>query len=355
MKKYRQQPKNQLVQQADCLPTHRQKQLPTKKYQTWMGKCGSLIPIFTAWVLVYLFTGCGENAGGPTNVSVVDVSVPPVVASSPRSSEDSINTGKMVENTSLPMSETSQKISTETTSDTSSQTFTDTPSDTQTSTETAFVTTAAADSNSGGDSDPFYSDIKIMDPAYGTLMLVNKQYRLPDDFEQTDLVDIPSNYHVMDGKEYKLQKDAAEAFYEMSDAAWNDSGGRIDLRIVSGYRSHSYQDWLYNHYANTYGKEAADTYSARPRHSEHETGLCCDIDMVEWDYEETDNYKWLVENAADYGFILRYERGKEHITGYIYEPWHWRYVGSEIAKALKQYGLTYDEYFLNYVEGTVIE
>lgn len=194
------------------------------------------------------------------------------------------------------------------------------------------------------------ADIKYSDPSYGILILTNKKYRLPDGFEQSDLVDISSNYHVADGKKYKLQKEAAEAFYEMSDAAWNESGGKIDLRIISGYRSHSYQDWLYHHYVSTYGKEDADTYSARPGHSEHETGLCCDIDMVDMKYEDTDNFKWLTEHAADYGYILRYEKGKEDITGYMYEPWHWRYVGVKTAQSVKESGLSYDEYYQRYIE-----
>ncbi|MDO4753752.1 MAG: M15 family metallopeptidase [Bacillota bacterium] len=203
-----------------------------------------------------------------------------------------------------------------------------------------------------GEESGFYQNIRLTDVSMGIRILVNKKYKLPDNFKPSELVDIPSNYQVADGKEYKMEKEAAESFYQMSNAAWNESDGKIDLRIISGYRSASYQEWLYNHYVNTYGKENADSYSARPRHSEHETGLCCDINMVGMEFENMAAFQWLMENAADYGFILRYEKGKEHITGYIFKPWHWRYVGVETAQAVKESGLSYDEYYQQYLEGS---
>lgn len=197
----------------------------------------------------------------------------------------------------------------------------------------------------------FYKDIRETDTRMGILILCNKQYKLPESYEPNELMDIPENYHVADGKEYKMEKKAAEAFIEMSDAAWYESEKTIDLRVVSGYRSHSYQTWLYNYYKDQYGMAEADTYSARPGHSEHETGLCCDINVVSNEFENTPAFEWLMNNAANYGFILRYPKGKEHITGYMYESWHWRYIGVEDALALVESGLTYDEYYLkNYGE-----
>ncbi len=219
---------------------------------------------------------------------------------------------------------------------------------TETASATTVSTSTEASTGVGSAVGGFYNDIKVTDTSLGILVLCNKNYRLPDSYEAENLEDVPSNYYVNDGKEYKMSKPALDAFIEMSDAAYAQNN-EIDLRVVSGYRSKSYQEWLYNHYANSYGQEDADTYSARPRHSEHETGLCCDINIVSVDFENTAAFEWLMANAADYGFILRYPKGKEHITGYIYEPWHWRYVGVETAKAVVESGLTYDEYFLKYI------
>lgn len=141
--------------------------------------------------------------------------------------------------------------------------------------------------------------------------------------------------------------EAAEAFMRMSDAA---SAEGVTVKVVSGYRDKVYQEGLYNTYAANNGVQEADTYSARPRHSEHETGLCCDINDVNASFEYTQAFQWLQQNGAEYGYILRYPKGKEGITGYIYEPWHWRYVGKETAIAVKNSGLTYDEYYHQYIE-----
>lgn len=240
------------------------------------------------------------------------------------------------------------------TTTTDTETSTDSASNTEQETSSSETTSEpTSPSLSGtahfGESGGFYNEIVVTDVSKGILMLVNKKYRLPDDFQPDELVEIPSNYHVQDGKEYMMQKEAADAFYQMSGAAWKETGGAIDLRIVSGYRSKSYQEWLYGYYEETYGKQEADSYSARPRHSEHETGLACDIGMVEDAYQYTEDYKWLMENAHLYGYILRYPLGKEHITGYIYESWHFRYVGVETAMAVKESGLTYEEYYEKFI------
>jgi LAS superfamily LD-carboxypeptidase LdcB len=118
----------------------------------------------------------------------------------------------------------------------------------------------------------------------------------------------------------------------------------ITLWICSGYRSYSYQSKLYNNYVYTDGKAAADTYSARPGHSEHQTGLAADINSADESFAGTPEAKWLAANCWKYGFIIRYPKGKESITGYIYEPWHIRYLGKENAKLVYESGLTLEEY-----------
>lgn len=192
----------------------------------------------------------------------------------------------------------------------------------------------------------FYQNIKETDVSKGVLMLCNKNYKLPADFEPRNLVPVPDGYYVMDGKDYVLESEVVSAFVQMADAAASEG---LNLKVISGYRSEEFQVELYQSYGEAYGYEEADTYSARPRHSEHETGLCMDINMVDQAFQNTEEYTWLMNHGASYGFILRYPEGKEEITGYIYEPWHWRYVG-EKAGEIKASGLSFDEYYYEYLE-----
>ena len=120
------------------------------------------------------------------------------------------------------------------------------------------------------------------------------------------------------------------------------------LSIKSGFRSYATQNTLYNNYVKRDGKAAADRYSARPGHSEHQTGLAADFNVISDTYGNTDSGKWLANNCWKYGFILRYPKGKESKTGYMYESWHFRYIGDvNIAKTLYNNGswLTLEEYF----------
>ncbi len=118
----------------------------------------------------------------------------------------------------------------------------------------------------------------------------------------------------------------------------------LELGLASGYRSYQTQEKLYNNYVKKDGKEVADTYSAMPGHSEHQTGLAFDVGYVSEAFANTQEAKWLEENAHLYGFIIRYPKGKTNITGYIYEPWHIRYLGIDIATKVKESGLTLEEY-----------
>lgn len=132
------------------------------------------------------------------------------------------------------------------------------------------------------------------------------------------------------------------AFAKMQAAAKQDG---MSLSICSGYRSYSYQAQLYNNYVARDGKAKADTYSARPGHSEHQSGLAADINYAgDW-FNTTPEAKWLAENCYKYGFIIRYPKGKDDITGYKYEGWHIRYLGDELAGLVHDSGLTLEEYF----------
>jgi D-alanyl-D-alanine carboxypeptidase len=124
-----------------------------------------------------------------------------------------------------------------------------------------------------------------------------------------------------------------------------------EIIAFSGFRSYNYQKKLYNSSVETDGEEYAQRYSAKPGHSEHQTGLAFDLggQMEYWlepEFADTEEGIWLAENAHRFGFILRYPKDKEHITGYAYEPWHFRYVGEDHAKRIYEENLTLEEYLL---------
>ncbi|MGN1118914.1 MAG: D-alanyl-D-alanine carboxypeptidase family protein [Oscillospiraceae bacterium] len=154
----------------------------------------------------------------------------------------------------------------------------------------------------------------------GGVLIVNKQYELPADY----------------GTE--LDRDTYSAYLEMKAA----SG--YDMSIVSGFRSYETQERVFNNWAARDGYEVARTYSALPGQSEHQSGLAIDITSLEQSYGNLPEGQWLAANCWRYGFIIRYPKGKEHITGYIYEPWHVRYLGTSTAKLVYDSGLTLEEF-----------
>lgn len=121
----------------------------------------------------------------------------------------------------------------------------------------------------------------------------------------------------------------------------------LNIYLSSGFRSYNTQKIIYNNYVSRDGKEMADTYSARPGHSEHQTGLAFDVNQINDTFIGTPEANWLSDNAWKYGFILRYPKGKTNETGYKYESWHFRYVGTELAKKLYNDGdwITLENYF----------
>lgn len=194
----------------------------------------------------------------------------------------------------------------------------------------------------------FYTDIQESDVKKGNLILVNKYNALNKDFSFDDLVNV-SIQHCYGSQ--KLRKEAYDKFKEMFKAAKEED---LTIIINSSYRDYAYQEKLWNRYSNTNGEEWADKFAARKGHSEHQTGLAIDVTTYnvknQDDFELTDEFKWLDVNAYKYGFILRYPKDKENITGYSYEPWHYRYVGVDIATQVYELGLTYDEYYAYYLK-----
>lgn len=180
-------------------------------------------------------------------------------------------------------------------------------------------------------------------------ILVNKTHPLPEDYVPVDLVpvDIPFAYIGDDMRNY-LREPAARALEEMfRDAV----AAGLDLIGVSGFRSYERQRSIYEQNLAVKGEAHTALYSARPGQSEHQTGLAIDISTpsigsgLTTDFESTPEGQWLRENAPNYGFILRYPAGSEDITGYAYEPWHFRYVGRELAQYLRKNNLTLEEYY----------
>ena len=194
----------------------------------------------------------------------------------------------------------------------------------------------------------WYTNPKKTDTSKGILMLVNKFNYLEEDFQVEELVDMSVMY-AFSGKQ--IDKRVYDSFKSMSSAA-----GKEGLKVVanSTYRTYEYQEKTYNSIKASKGLEYADKVAARPGYSEHETGLAIDISTLNStseNFEDTEEFKWLQEHAHEYGFILRYPKGKEYITGYDYESWHYRYVGVDVATKIKKENITFDEYYAYYLEG----
>lgn len=193
----------------------------------------------------------------------------------------------------------------------------------------------------------FYDTPKVIENPDDLLVLVNKYNKLPDNYEAKDLEEVDSNFTV--SKMY-LNKKAKKAFEEMCSDAKSIN---LTIEAISTYRTKEYQQKLYDEYKNTKGFEYAEKYSARPRHSEHETGLAVDIRSGLTPYnlfENTEEYKWVKQNAHTYGFIIRYQKDKEDITGYNYESWHLRYVGKKVSKYINEHDITFDEYYAMFLD-----
>ena len=164
----------------------------------------------------------------------------------------------------------------------------------------------------------------VKEPTYidGTL-IVNRTYALPKTYNPG------------------VSAEAKAALDQLIAGASEDG---LEFWVESGFRSYDQQLNLYNTYVGREGKDAADRYSARPGHSEHQSGLAFDLNSFDDNFDTTPEGKWLAAHAWEYGFTLRYPKDKEDITGFMYEPWHVRYVGYEVAKALKDSGQVLEEY-----------
>lgn len=190
----------------------------------------------------------------------------------------------------------------------------------------------------------FYKNVKRIENPDHLLVLVNKNNRLDSTYIPKDLEKISIHYA---NEDKYMRKVAKEAFEKMSEDAKKE-GYRIVA--VSTFRSYEYQKNLYEGYVKEKGVEYADLCSARKGHSEHQTGLAVDVEGENEDYdffEDSKAYLWMKDHAHLYGFILRYPQNKTSITGFKFEPWHYRYVGKEIATKIYEKKITLEEYIEN--------
>ena len=197
----------------------------------------------------------------------------------------------------------------------------------------------------------FYTNTIKTDTSLGKYVLLNKYYYADENYKAEDLIEIDSTYSLY-GDKYKIElsKECFDAFLKMYNDA-KDAG--YGFKINSAYRSYEKQNTIYNNYVNTDGKANADTYSARPGHSEHQTGYAFDVrdyPFTNDDYSKTKSFTWVSENAYKYGFIIRFPENKEYITGYQYESWHYRYCGIECSTYIHNHDITFEEYYEYFIK-----
>lgn len=186
---------------------------------------------------------------------------------------------------------------------------------------------------------PFFTrDPIIIEDPEAIDVLVNKVYKFPDGWEP----DLSEFVWLTDSQ--RMRSEAAIAFKALSEACASKG---FTIQALSTYRSFERQDVIYHNNLTRYGEDYTNQYSSRPGHSEHQSGLAVDVGIdggAFVDIESNPNYETFLGLLEEFGFIIRYLEGKEHLTGYAYEPWHIRYLGTDLAKQVNKSGLTYDEY-----------
>lgn len=203
--------------------------------------------------------------------------------------------------------------------------------------------TASKDPENGGDGTDANKPVQNEE----FLLLVNKTHPLDENYKPDDLTAIKYYAEDRDAAARFMRKEAAEHFHTLVEAAKKDGHTIV---MTTAYRSYGFQQVLWDNYVKKHGEAEANTFSAKPGQSEHQTGLCTDVSSPSVNYQLTTDYGkaeegiWLAEHAHEYGFIIRFPLGKEDVTGYQYEPWHIRYVGQPAADEIYEKGITLEEY-----------
>lgn len=194
------------------------------------------------------------------------------------------------------------------------------------------------------DTDDYFNPVKTS--AFSIDMLVNKHYKLDEDFVPDDLVEFDQEYCNDDVQEGN--REAVVAFKNMYEAAKKEGLGLV---INSSYRSYQDQENICNTFKDLYGEGYVTKYVALPGFSEHQTGLAFDIGSTSSKiFAESKEYEWMKENAYKYGFILRFTKSNAYITGFRSEPWHYRYVGKKIAKYIYENDISFEEYYAEFLD-----
>lgn len=193
------------------------------------------------------------------------------------------------------------------------------------------------------DPDLINRELLVIEDGDDLLAPVNKQTTLKPDYEPQDLRFIPE--YMNPDRQMQLREPALRMLVALWHAAQFDD---ISLKVISAYRSYAYQGELFQRYSDTYGEEEANQFSARPGQSEHQLGTTVDFGGTAVDlnaaFADTPQGLWLADHAHLFGFVMSYPEGSTEITGYIFEPWHFRYIGIEATLDLEQSGLTLTEY-----------
>lgn len=197
--------------------------------------------------------------------------------------------------------------------------------------------------------DEFYTNTEKTDDTLGKFVLLNKHYYTDGNYRGQNLIDVDKQYNLYNTS-FKLSEECYEAFLKM----YNDAKEQgYAFKINSAYRSYETQIKIYQGWVNKDGVALADTYSARAGFSEHQTGYAFDVrdyPFTNDDYSKTKSFTWVSENAYKYGFIIRFPKDKEYITGYQYEPWHYRYCGTECATYIHDNDITFEEYYEYFIK-----
>lgn len=194
------------------------------------------------------------------------------------------------------------------------------------------------------DTDDYVDPVDVT--SFSTDMLVNKHYKLGEDFVPDDIVKFDKKY--CNGDVQEGSREAVVAFKNMYDAAKKEG---LELVINSSYRSYQDQEKICNTYKDLYGEGYVSKYVALPGFSEHQTGLAFDIGSANSQvFAESKEYEWMKDNAYKYGFILRFTKANAYITGFRSEPWHYRYVGKKIAKYIYENDISFEEYYAEFLD-----
>ena len=278
-------------------------------------------------------------------IVIISVSMKGCSKSKKTDKNEVTTTDKIEESTHSKENESSSEevSSTDTNTDTSSSIMSDATSVSASSDSSEFVPPVVPSGNtvSKGTTSKGFQIQEINGATYiDGVLIANKTYALPQDFIPTN-PDQPVN---ADRSSTCLDKTLMSAWKIMLKDA---TAKGLNIYISSGYRSYNYQVNVYNRYVKSDGAAVADTYSSRPGNSEHQTGLCFDLNTIEDSFQYTNEGKWINDNCYKYGFCIRFPKGKDSATGYQYESWHLRYVGVDLATKLYNNGdwLSLEEYF----------